>query len=161
MNLKKIKDYANYSLDLDNNMVYSHYSNKYLKPFLHKDGYIRIRLCKNGKEKKFLLHRLVYEAYNGEIPENLCIDHINNDRQNNNIKNLRLATYSENSHNQKIKKNQIGYKNITLTKNNTYCVRIRNNYKFVYRKNFKTLEEAIINRDIQLKLIHKDFANYG
>ena len=31
----------------------------------------------------------------------------------------------------------------------------------VYSNNFKTLEEAIKNRDIQLKLIHREFANLG
>lgn len=163
MNLKKIKDYPNYSLDLDNNMIYSHYSNKYLKPILNKDGYIRITLCKNGKKKDFQYHRIVYEVYNGEIPENLFIDHIDNDRQNNHIENLRLATLSENQHNIKVQKNNLstGYKCIYLTKDRTYQVRIWKNNKYVYCKTFKTLEEAIINRDIQLKNFHKNFANFG
>ena len=161
MNLKPIKDYPNYSFDLNTNQVYSHYSNKYKKPFLNKDGYYKITLYKNGKEKKFLLHRLVYEAHNGEIPENLCIDHIDNDRQNNNITNLRLCNRSENQHNRKVSKNnKLGYKNIRLTKQGYYRITIEKNNKVVYDKTFKTLEEAIINRDIQLKLIHKEFANF-
>ena len=36
MNLVPIKDYEDlYSLDLNTNQVYSHYSNKYLKPCLN------------------------------------------------------------------------------------------------------------------------------
>ena len=33
-------------------------------------------------------HRLVYIWFKGEIPEKYCVDHIDDDKQNNNIKNL-------------------------------------------------------------------------
>ena len=46
-------------------------------------------------------HRLVYIWFKGEIPANHCVDHINDDKKNNNIKNLQLLTWSEN-----IKKNR-------------------------------------------------------
>tara|TARA_R110000851_G_scaffold244183_1_gene396988 strand:- start:116 stop:607 length:492 start_codon:yes stop_codon:yes gene_type:complete len=163
MNLKQIKDYPNYSFDLNTNEVYSHYKKRYLKLNLKINRYYRVTLSKNSKLKEFLLHRLVYEAHFGTIPEKMCIDHIDNDRQNNNIENLRLATYSENNMNSKTYKNNLstGYKNIRLTKNNTYQVSINKNNKVVYYKSFKTLEDAIINRDIQLKLIHGEFCNLG
>jgi len=164
MNLKEIKDYEDlYSFDLNTNQVYGHKYKKYLKPTLDNRGYYRITLHKKGKEKKFKLHRLVYEAYNGTIPDNMEIDHINNDKKNNNIDNLRLATRVENNCNRKVQKNNksTGYKNITLTKYNTFNVKIAKNKKFVYSKTFKTLEEAITNRDIQLVLIHGEFMNLG
>ena len=163
MNLKQIKDYPNYSFDLNTNEVYSHYKKRYLKLNLKINRYYRVTLSKNSKLKEFLLHRLVYEAHFGTIPEKMCIDHIDNDRQNNNIENLRLATYSENNMNSKTYKNNLstGYKNIRKTKSNTFQVRIKKNYKIVYCKNFKTLEEAILNRNIQLKLIHGEFCNLG
>ena len=115
------------------------------------------------KVKKFQLHRLIYEVYNGKIPEGMLIDHIDNNKTNNNIDNLRLATDSENNCNKKVNKNNLstGYKNISLTKWNSYDVKITKNKKIVYRKNFKTLEEAIENRDIQLVLIHGEFHNLG
>lgn len=43
-----------------------------------------------------LLHRLVYEAYKGEIPEGMEIDHIDRNKRNNNPDNLRVVTRSEN-----------------------------------------------------------------
>ena len=46
-------------------------------------------------------HRLVYIWFKGEIPEKHCVDHIDDDKQNNNIKNLQILTWSEN-----IKKNR-------------------------------------------------------
>jgi len=164
MNLVPIKDYEDlYSFDLNTNQVWGHKYKKYKKPALRKHGYYQIELSKNSKKKYFTFHRLVYEAHNGEIPEGLCIDHIDNNRLNNNIDNLRLATHSQNSRNRKIHKNNklSGYKNITLTKYNCYQVKIWKNNKFVYNKTFKTLEEAILNRDIQLKLIHGEFHNLG
>ena len=163
MNLKEIKDYEGlYSFDLNTNQVWGLKRKKYLKPYLKKHGYYGFRFCKNSKTKDFLLHRLVYEAYNGSILEGMLIDHIDNDTTNNNIDNLRLATRSENQYNQKINKtNTSGYKNISLTKYNNYRVTIWKNNKVVYNKTFKTLEEAIENRDIQLVLIHGEFYNLG
>jgi len=161
MNLVTIKDYEDlYSFDLNTNLVWGHKHKKYLKRQLNKDGYYQIILSKNNKLKGFQFHRLVYEYNIGEIPTGLCIDHIDNNPQNNNIDNLRLATISENSCNKKVSKNnKLGYKNITLSRCNTYNVRIGKNNKMVYDKCFKNLDEAILNRDLQLILIHGEFHN--
>ena len=111
MNLVPIKDYEGlYSFDLNNNEIYGHKHKKYLKLQLHTDGYYLIQLYKNSKPKGFLLHRLIYEAHFGSIPEGLCIDHIDNNRQNNNIENLRLANRSENNCNVKKKIYQLDIK---------------------------------------------------
>ena len=165
MNLKPIPNYQGlYSLDLNNNQVYGHKHKKYKNPILDKYGYYTIQLCKkNSKLKNFKIHRLVYELHFGTIPEGLYIDHIDTNRENNNIDNLRLCTQSQNCMNRKTSKNNLstGYKNIYKTKCNTYNVTISINRKKVYQKNFKTLEEAILNRNIQLVLIHGEYANLG
>tara|TARA_R110000824_G_scaffold2037_1_gene9868 strand:- start:1 stop:489 length:489 start_codon:yes stop_codon:yes gene_type:complete len=162
MNLKEIKDYEGlYSFDLNTNQVYSHIRKKYLKPRVNEFGYYRIKFTK-PKIKIFTYHRIIYEAHNGTIPDKMEIDHINNDKSNNHISNLRLCSSSENSFNRKVQKNnKSGYKNIQLTKNNTYKVKISKNIKTVYSKTFKTLEEAILNRNVQLVLIHGEFHNLG
>ena len=51
--------------------------------------------------KKVLKHRFIWEAFNGEIPEGLEIDHIIPLRENggNELSNLRLVTSSENKRN--------------------------------------------------------------
>ena len=163
MNLKPIPNYENlYSFDLNNNKVYTHYQNKYLKITLSNNGYYKIVLIKNKKQKHIMFHRLIYEMYNGTIPEKMFIDHIDCNKLNNNIDNLRLVNKSQNGCNvKKLIRNKTGHKNIKLTKYNNYCIQIMKNYKIEYCKTFKTLEEAIINRDIQLKLIHKEFHNLG
>lgn len=51
----------------------------------------------NGK--KYLKHRLIWEAFMGKIPEGWEIDHINTVRDDNRLENLRLATSKTNKHN--------------------------------------------------------------
>jgi len=42
------------------------------------------------------VHRIVWELHNGPVPEGLEIDHIDGDKQNNDIINLRIVSHSEN-----------------------------------------------------------------
>ena len=69
---------------------------KYLMNKKHQAGYKRICLCRDGKKKYFSIHRLVWEAFNGPIPEGLQIDHINTVRDDNRLVNLRCVTPKEN-----------------------------------------------------------------
>lgn len=62
----------------------------------NNQGYHQVNIGK-PKKKSIGMHRLVWEAYVGEIPENYQIDHIDFDRANNNLSNLRCITKSENS----------------------------------------------------------------
>jgi hypothetical protein len=45
-------------------------------------------------------HRLIWTLVNGRIPDGLCIDHINGDRVDNRIDNMRVVTVAENNANQ-------------------------------------------------------------
>ena len=49
-----------------------------------------------GLNKKFLVHRVVWECFNGPIPENMDIDHIDSNPKNNSLNNLQLLTHKEN-----------------------------------------------------------------
>ena len=51
----------------------------------------------NGKRWNRPIHRLVWETFKGEIPEDMEIDHQNNNRKDNTISNLQLVTHAENS----------------------------------------------------------------
>jgi hypothetical protein len=61
-----------------------------------RDGYITFHLCKDGERKDPLAHRLVWEAFNGPIPEEVEINHKNGIRSDNRLENLELLTRSEN-----------------------------------------------------------------
>ena len=56
-------------------------------------GYLRVRV--GGRYQ--MVHRLVWNAYNGEIPHGMQVDHIDGNKHNNDLTNLRLLTPSGNT----------------------------------------------------------------
>jgi hypothetical protein len=94
-----------------------------------------------------------------QTPDSLICDHISHDTLDNQKSNLRNCTESQNRMNQKSRGTNTGIKCIHPTSNNRYQVHIRANSKTVYRKNFKTLEEALSARNEELKKHHGEFAN--
>jgi len=68
-----------------------------LKPQTNLNGYLFVALCNGCGKKKFLVHRLVCEAFL-ENPDNKpCVNHIDEDKTNNTAKNLEWCTYAENN----------------------------------------------------------------
>jgi len=101
---------------------------------LHKSGYIEMRV--GGT--RCLAHRFAFLYVHGYIPK--LIDHIDRNKKNNRIDNLREATYGQNTLNSKIRSdNTSGAKCVYFDKrNNSWEVKIGNKYI----KKYKTLEEA-------------------
>ncbi len=78
---------------------------------LSSNGYVKT----NTKGKDILLHRAIFFAHHGYLPE--FIDHINGDKADNRIENLRPATKAENTQNSKKQnRNTSGYKNVHFHK---------------------------------------------
>lgn len=85
-----------------------------VRPRLHPSGYLYYGLfVGKGPNKQRLWrrgHRLIYSTFVGKIPyfnehgESMDIDHIDTNKHNNKLSNLRLVTHSENCLNKKIKK---------------------------------------------------------
>lgn len=70
---------------------------------LEKSGnYLRFQGNYNLNHKHFLVHRAVWEAFNGPIPDNYDIDHIDGNPLNNALENLRIASHQENIKNRKM-----------------------------------------------------------
>lgn len=99
MKIYKINEYPDYELHYSNEvqLVYSLKRKKYLKLVKTQNGYLQVGLCKNGEEKKFKIHRLVWQSLKGEIPTDLEINHIDEVKTNNSIENLELVTRKENN----------------------------------------------------------------
>ena len=60
------------------------------------NGYRVIRLCKGGQYTQKLVHRMVWESFNGPIPDRLEINHKDLDKTNNKLDNLELTTHRQN-----------------------------------------------------------------
>lgn len=77
--------------------VYSKITNTILKPEINVDGYYRVQLSRNGSKKNFKIHRLVAIAFI-ENPNNLrCVNHIDENKLNNNVSNLEWCTSKYNA----------------------------------------------------------------
>ena len=91
--------------------VKSYSNNSKLGPITgkHCEGYLRV----TTQGVQLLLHRLVWMLYYGEEPPQF-IDHIDNDKTNNKIHNLRAASVTENNRN--VVPKSSGYKGVSLYK---------------------------------------------
>lgn len=77
-------------------------SKKPLKATKMANGYYTVMLRDNeGKKKVFYLHRLIWQAFNGEIPDGMEIDHRDTNRANCELCNLFLVSHSQNCQNPK------------------------------------------------------------
>ena len=139
----EIEGYENYMIFEDGMVVNKH--GRVLKPNLNGSGYYQVTLYKNGNIISKRIHRLVGEAYLDNPENKPCIDHIDGDRLNNDLSNLRWATSSENSQNTKIRNdNTSGTKNIHWHKQNnrwSYEKKINGILHQKYDKDLETLKE--------------------
>lgn len=71
-----------------------------MSPVLNHKGYYTISFRVNGKDKRFLLHRLIATAFIPNPYNKPQIDHIDTNKSNNSIENLRWTTQLENMNNQ-------------------------------------------------------------
>lgn len=105
---------------------------------IHKTGYRHITWM--GKVHK--AHRLIFMLHHGYFPPE--VDHINGDRQDNRIENLRSANRSENQCNRHVLANNTsGYPGVSWhKKSKAWVVRVMKNGETVVQQYFKDLELA-------------------
>ena len=158
-----------YSINLETNEIRNDNTGKILKPWL-TGGYFQVGLHMNKKRKCYRLHQLVYIAHNGLYETTkYVVDHIDRNKTNNNINNLRLATRSLNSNNlSKHKEKSFDYKSElpeAITINSECCVYYCKQYDKFYRKvsenQFRELRECKHSQHngtyIQWKLNNKHY----
>lgn len=128
----------------------------YIKPTDNGKGYLIVGLKVNGKRKSAYVHRLVATAFCKNDNAGNVVNHKDFNTKNNNANNLEWLTQKQNvrysANNMKHEKTickptNTGEKYITK-KGNRFVVRATNDNK---EKSFKTLEEAVLYRNIAKK----------
>lgn len=109
------------------------------------------------KQKVVRMHRMLMNA-----PDNMQVDHIDNNKLNNQKNNLRVCTSAENRRNTpRHKNNKSGYKGVCLNRHKTGWVStiVYKGKKYKLGNNFKSPEEAAKAYDIAALKYHGEFAN--
>ena len=119
-------------------------------------GYVTIRIDK----KLYHAHRLAWLFVHGHFPVN-TVDHINRDKSDNRMSNLRPATRSENNRNVGISKNNTtGFKGVTKVRDR-YKAQITHHSTCVNIGLYDTPEIAHAAYCKKATELHGEFANYG
>jgi len=108
------------------------------------------------------LHRIIWEMHNEVIPEKMTIDHLNHDRSDNRIENLRLCAKREQYKNQSRRyDNKSGCTGVrpSPTKGK-WTANIKHHYKKIWLGTFDTLQEAIAARK-QAEIDYGFHVNHG
>lgn len=123
-----------------------------------KDGYKVILLNK----KHYRVHRVLAKAFIENPLNKECVDHINCNRIDNSLLNLRWVTKNENSYNRNLSKNnKSGCKGVFKISENRYRAYVRYNKKMIYLGYFTTLYEAKTARQKKANLLFGEFVNFG
>jgi hypothetical protein len=121
----------------------------YGKPLgsVDKQGYYQVALHYNGKIQRLHVHRVIMCLHLGrDLKRSEVVDHINRDKQDNRVENLRLVNHSVNALNTAPRKNNTsGYKYISWCKQKTkWQVSSTKPGKRVHVGFYETLDEAIL-----------------
>jgi hypothetical protein len=116
-----------------------------LSPVTNNHGYHKVVLSKDGKVKTVYVHRLIAQAYLQDYDPDLDVDHIDRNRTNNHVSNLRMTTRSQNKQNNNAK-------GFTFHKDRKkWRAQLQINHKKYYGPYRDTKEEAIADREELVK----------
>lgn len=159
MNTMTHPDFTNYYAT-DDGRVFStaRKTVRELKPTLINSGYYKINVSQNGTNKTMTISRFMYECFNGPVPDDMHVDHIDGDRLNNTLENLRVVSPAENYWN-------ADHKGYHFNKRaQKYIAVINANGKHTYLGSHATPEEAhaaYLQAKEQLHLIGLEPAHWG
>jgi len=124
-------------------LVFSKRRMIFLKQF-DGHGYKYVNLYRNKKGNKFSIHRLIGQYFIPNPNNYPVIDHIDRNKQNNDINNLRWTTIRENTINQKQRKSKSGHLGVSLVEGRYTAI-------LTLSSTFNTIPEAIEYRNTLFK----------
>jgi hypothetical protein len=132
---------------------------------LRHDGYTRLRFTLNGALHEHMAHRLAWLYIHGMFPKEE-IDHINRNRADNRISNLREASSAENKRNSPVRKtSKSGEKGVVhvgmINQSKPWCAFIQVNKKQKNLGYFSTKQEASAAYKAATLKFHGEFSPYA
>ena len=156
---RTISEFTSYEVS-DAGQVRRRETGKIMKLTESAYGYLVLNLYKDGKPTQKKVHKLVAEAFSTNPENKRTVDHIDANRKNNCIANLRFATHAENSRNMKRHAdNSSIYKGVSLYKRcNRWVARIKFTDKHIYLGSFTSEKEAATAYNAAAIEHYKEFA---
>ena len=145
----------------DGDLIYKKKTHKFSKSkigakagTIYSSGYLNVKLHQNP----YPIHKLVFMMFHGFFPK--VIDHIDGNKLNNKIENLRECCHITNGYNRKLGiNNTSGYKNVVWNKKlKKWRVTLMHNKKFQDFGYFEDLELAALVAEEARNKYHKNFA---
>ena len=136
-------------------------TSRILKPCINQ-GYYQVKLCKNNLAKAHKIHKLVANEFliKPDTDDKLIIDHINRNRTDNQITNLRWASYEQNSWNVGNRTHaRSNYKGVSFhNTNKSWVARISANTHQLHIGYFRTEKEAAKAYNYKVKELRDEYA---
>lgn len=145
-----------------NNFLYNYeegvlYRKRNMRPCISKaSGCAYVKVYAEGVYYQY--HNVVWVCCNGKIPEGFTVDHIDGDKLNNNISNLRLASSHEQTYNTRGHGKTSQYKGVSFNKAaGKYFSRIMIRGKEIWLGSFDSEHLAHISYKLASEKYHGDF----
>ena len=158
-NWRTISEYPNYQVS-NIGRVMNIKTTRILKACINGTGYPSVTLSNNLGVKTNFCHRLVAREFIDNPNNKLCVDHIDRNKLNNNIDNLRWVTHQENMNQSKTINTTSKYKGVSLKKGTVkWIAQIRLNNKIHYIGVFKNEKDAAIAYNKKASELFGEFAS--
>lgn len=131
-------------------------TNHILKPWLNSRGYRSVTINKNGKPKSYKVHKLMAITFLSHQPNGMVdvVDHINGNKDDNRLTNLRVTTQRVNSQNSKRNNKHSKYIGVSFdSKRNNWIANIMINGKNTRIKSSKCELSCAVAYNTELKRI--------
>jgi hypothetical protein len=159
----KIEGFENYEISNFGDVMHTD-SGYVLCTYIDKGGYKNVTLKDNDSTRLYtkLVHRLVASAFIHNPINKPIVDHVDGNRINNCLHNLRWALVSENNYNRNVvaKENTSGYTGVNWhSYYKKWKARIKHQGKDIEIGLYDTIDEAIKARCVKAHQLFGDFAN--
>lgn len=147
--MREIKGFENYLIDESGTIINKNTSCIKIGTSNNTGkGYLCVDLYKNGKRKRFYIHRLVAETFIPNPENKPYINHIDGNPKNNNVSNLEWCTPLENvEHASKVLGVMDAYNNANYKK---HLVKLVTDLSEIYSTDFTKIMEKAQRKEITL-----------